>query len=78
MFTIVLDMGHLVAFPEELFVQPINFLGGKFKNIVSYTDMPSGGHFAAFEEPELLSKDIIQFVQKATSMPVKTELWLIN
>lgn len=26
--------------------------------------MPRGGHFAAFEEPQLLSSDIVQFVKK--------------
>ena len=32
-------------------------------NIQHWTDMPSGGHFAALEEPELLVKDIRQFAQ---------------
>lgn len=26
--------------------------------------MPRGGHFAAFEEPELFAADVIQFVAK--------------
>lgn len=26
--------------------------------------MPRGGHFAAFEEPELFANDVIQFVEK--------------
>lgn len=26
--------------------------------------MPRGGHFAAFEEPQLLADDIFQFVRK--------------
>ena len=26
--------------------------------------MPRGGHFAAFEEPEIFSNDVIQFVEK--------------
>ena len=26
--------------------------------------MPRGGHFAAFEEPELLAKDFLSFVEK--------------
>jgi microsomal epoxide hydrolase len=30
-------------------------------NIHQWTDMPSGGHFAAMEEPELLVNDIREF-----------------
>lgn len=26
--------------------------------------MPKGGHFGAFEEPQLLANDIVQFVKK--------------
>ena len=32
-------------------------------NIIQWTEMPSGGHFAAMEEPELLVKDIIKFAK---------------
>jgi microsomal epoxide hydrolase len=32
-------------------------------NITQWTKMPSGGHFAAMEEPELLVKDIIKFAK---------------
>ena len=30
-------------------------------NVVRWTDMPRGGHFAAFEEPELLADDLEEF-----------------
>ena len=52
----------LAAFPGELFVQPKNFVTGKYRNLVSYTDMPVGGHFAAYEQPKLLFNDIVQLV----------------
>lgn len=32
-------------------------------DVVSYTVMPRGGHFAPHEEPALLSADIREFVQ---------------
>ena len=32
-------------------------------NITQWTEMPSGGHFAAMEEPELLVKDIVKFAK---------------
>ena len=33
-------------------------------NVVRWTKMPKGGHFAALEEPELLIKDIKSFFKK--------------
>lgn len=40
----------------------------RYHNIYTYTFMPRGGHFAAFEEPELLSSDIVQFVKKVEKL----------
>ncbi|XP_060100495.1 epoxide hydrolase 1-like [Heteronotia binoei] len=54
----------LAAFPNELTHAPRSWAKKKFKNIVTYSYMPRGGHFAAFEEPELLAQDIRQFVRK--------------
>lgn len=36
----------------------------KVYNIVQWTDMPSGGHFPAMEEPELLAEDMRTFFRK--------------
>ena len=54
----------LAAFPEEIFVQPESFVTAKFRNLISYSDLSEGGHFAAFEEPKLLFDDIINFISK--------------
>ncbi|XP_077586566.1 epoxide hydrolase 1 [Stigmatopora nigra] len=54
----------LAAFPGELAHTPKLWAQTKYHNIVSYTFMPQGGHFAAFEEPQLLANDLIQFVRK--------------
>jgi len=48
-------------FPEELYRAPLFLLLGKFPNLIQYTRMPRGGHFAAMEVPELLAGDIIGF-----------------
>ena len=32
-------------------------------NIKQWTKMPSGGHFAAMEQPEILVNDIVQFAK---------------
>lgn len=54
----------LAAFPEELLHCPKAWAKAKYFNIYSYTLMPRGGHFAAFEEPQLLADDIFKFVRK--------------
>ncbi|KAK2720806.1 juvenile hormone epoxide hydrolase 2-like [Artemia franciscana] len=50
----------IAAFPEEIFVQPQFMLKERFKNIVRFRYMPRGGHFAAFEEPQLLAEEIFE------------------
>lgn len=54
----------IAAFPHEFGHTPRSWAKKKYKNIVTYNYMPSGGHFAAFEEPELLAQDIKKFVRK--------------
>jgi pimeloyl-ACP methyl ester carboxylesterase len=36
---------------------------GRIFNITQWTEMASGGHFAAMEQPELLVKDIVKFAR---------------
>lgn len=59
----------LAAFPQE-FVKPppVSFVTNRYTNIVQYTDMPRGGHFAAMEEPGLLAEDVWKFVAKVETM----------
>ena len=38
-------------------------LRGKYPDLVSFTSLNTGGHFAAMEVPGLLASDIINFVQ---------------
>ncbi|MFM7735499.1 MAG: epoxide hydrolase family protein, partial [Alphaproteobacteria bacterium] len=40
-------------FPKEIIWSPRKWLEGRY-NIVRWTEMPKGGHFAAFEQPQLL------------------------
>ncbi|WP_345816349.1 epoxide hydrolase family protein [Paraburkholderia sp. PREW-6R] len=47
-------------FPKELSQPPRSWLERTF-NVVQWTDMPAGGHFAAMEKPELLAADIRRF-----------------
>jgi len=47
----------LAVFPADLVTPPRTWAERSF-NLVRYTRMPRGGHFAAFEEPDLLADDI--------------------
>ncbi|KAK1791216.1 hypothetical protein P4O66_013240 [Electrophorus voltai] len=61
----------LAAFPHELMHCPKTWAYSRFPDIRSYTYMARGGHFAAFEEPELLAKDVMQFVKKVEKKRLK-------
>lgn len=50
------------AFPCELIHTPEKWVKLKYPKLISYSYMARGGHFAAFEEPELLARDICKFV----------------
>ena len=50
------------AFPDPVFLPPPRSFAEKTYNIVHWTDMPRGGHFAALEEPELILADLRAFI----------------
>ncbi|XP_032783666.1 juvenile hormone epoxide hydrolase 1 [Daphnia magna] len=56
------------VFPEELFVQPAPLVKFKFTNLITYNIMDRGGHFAAYEEPQLLADEVLQFVQQVEKL----------
>ncbi|XP_055672234.1 epoxide hydrolase 1-like isoform X2 [Falco peregrinus] len=58
----------IAAFPQELVHTPRVWAKEVFKNIITYSYMPRGGHFAAFEEPKLLAQDIMHFVRKVEQL----------
>jgi microsomal epoxide hydrolase len=47
-------------FPKDVVKTPRSWAEKQY-NLVHWTEMPSGGHFAALEEPELLFRDIRKF-----------------
>ena len=49
-----------MAFPKEFRFTPRRWLEARY-NLVRFTIMPSGGHFAASEEPELFVDDVRAF-----------------
>lgn len=58
-------------FKYELANQPDTILKEKFLNLIHSADYV-GGHFPAFEMPQILANDIFQFVEKAENVK-KTE-----
>ncbi|KAM9383193.1 epoxide hydrolase 1-like [Phaethornis superciliosus] len=54
----------IAAFPQEIVHTPRAWAKTTYKNIITYSYMPRGGHFAAFEEPRLLAQDIFHFATK--------------
>ncbi|KAI1290785.1 Epoxide hydrolase 1 [Halotydeus destructor] len=53
----------VAVFPEELLRFPKAPLTDIYGNITQYTIMPRGGHFSAFEEPQLFAQDFRSFVK---------------
>ena len=50
----------VAAFPKEILRSPRSWAEQTY-DVVHWTDMPRGGHFAAFEVPELLVPDVRAF-----------------
>ncbi|NWS55014.1 HYEP hydrolase, partial [Chunga burmeisteri] len=58
----------IAAFPQEIVHTPRTWAKEIYRNIITYSYMPRGGHFAAFEEPKLLAQDIMHFVRKVEQL----------
>jgi len=55
-------------FPNEILRVPKALTHDLYENLVQYTEMGRGGHFAALEEPKLVSDDIKSFVKKVLDL----------
>jgi len=52
----------IAAFPDPVFLPTPRSFAEKTYNVVHYSEMPAGGHFAALEQPELMLADLRAFV----------------
>ncbi|XP_023310063.1 juvenile hormone epoxide hydrolase 1-like isoform X2 [Anoplophora glabripennis] len=59
-------------FSHELFIQPDFVLRGKYSNLIHISDL-EGGHFAAFEAPEILAEDVFAFTEKVEALRKSSE-----
>jgi pimeloyl-ACP methyl ester carboxylesterase len=48
----------VAVFPKEIIAPVRRWMEGDFTNIHHWSEMPKGGHFAAFEQPELFIADV--------------------
>ena len=51
----------VACFPREIIPPVRSWSEGTYTNIQQWTQMPQGGHFAAFEQPELFIEDVRSF-----------------
>ena len=59
----------IANFPNEFIPLPPRGYVEKSYNVVHWTDMPHGGHFAAMEQPQLFTKDLRTFIQVLSDLP---------
>ena len=61
------EVGTAIAiFPKDIIRAPRQW-AERWLNVMRWTEMPRGGHFAAMEEPKLLANDIITFFRPLRS-----------
>jgi len=46
------------AFPDEIYQAPKSWAEKAYPKLIYYNRLPKGGHFAAWEQPELFSEEI--------------------
>jgi pimeloyl-ACP methyl ester carboxylesterase len=46
------------VFPDELYSAPRSWTERAYPNLIYYNRLPSGGHFAAWEQPQLLAQEL--------------------
>jgi pimeloyl-ACP methyl ester carboxylesterase len=51
----------VAVFPKEIVTPVRRWMEGSYTNICHWTEMPKGGHFAAFEQPELFVSEVRRF-----------------
>jgi pimeloyl-ACP methyl ester carboxylesterase len=46
------------VFPDELYQVPRSWAEQAYPNLIHYNRLPAGGHFAAWEQPHLFTKEV--------------------
>jgi len=48
----------VTVFPDELYPAPRSWAEQAYPNLIHFNEVAEGGHFAAWEQPEILSQEI--------------------
>jgi pimeloyl-ACP methyl ester carboxylesterase len=62
------------VFPDELYPAPRSWTEKAYPKLIHYNRLPKGGHFAAFEQPKLLSEEIRTGFRSLRSGMAKSEV----
>lgn len=54
----------VAVFPKEIVTPVRKWMEAGYVNITHWSEMPKGGHFAAFEQPELFIKEVRDYFRK--------------
>jgi hypothetical protein len=46
------------VFPDEIYCAPRSWAERAYPNLIHYNKVDKGGHFAAWEQPQLLSEEV--------------------
>jgi pimeloyl-ACP methyl ester carboxylesterase len=46
------------VFPDELYQTPRNWAERAYPNLIHYNKVEKGGHFAAWEQPQIFSEEV--------------------
>jgi len=60
------------VFPDELYPAPRSWAEKAYPKLIHYNRLPKGGHFAAWEQPQLLSEEIRTGFRPLRSVAVKS------
>ena len=45
-------------FPREIYQTPKNWIEQKYSNLIYWNKVDKGGHFAAFEQPQIFANEL--------------------
>jgi hypothetical protein len=46
------------VFPDEIYAAPQTWAVTAYPKLIHYNKLPKGGHFAAWEQPQLLTEEL--------------------
>jgi pimeloyl-ACP methyl ester carboxylesterase len=62
-FKVTIPTG-VAVFPKEIVTPVRKWMEASYTNIQHWSEMPKGGHFAAFEQPELFVREVRDFFRR--------------